>query len=94
MKTIDWGQTGDTMDESGAHDTRRGARRLARFPLGSAALAYAMHPRFWNTVAPWPARQRDTRDRPGHGASAEGHEKTAAPVRGRAVSGSWYHPSS
>ena len=52
MKTIDRGQTGETMDESGAHDTRRGARRLARFPLGSAARAYAMRRRVWNMVAP------------------------------------------
>jgi hypothetical protein len=51
VKTIDWGQTGETMDESGAHDTRRGATRLARVPPGSAAKAYAMR-RVWNMVAP------------------------------------------
>jgi hypothetical protein len=52
VKTIDWGQSGETMDESGAHDTRRGARRLARFPPGSVAKAYAMRRRVWNMVAP------------------------------------------
>ena len=63
-------------------------------PPGSGVKARSMCPRVWNTVAPWTARQCDTRDYQGHGASADGHEKTAAPVRGRAVSGSWYHPTS
>jgi hypothetical protein len=39
-------------------------------------------------------RQRDTRVWPGFSASAAWQQKTAAPVKGRAVSSSWYHPTS
>ena len=52
MKTIDWGQTGETIDESGAHDARRGAKRLARFPPSSVAKANSMRRRIWNMVTP------------------------------------------
>jgi hypothetical protein len=94
MNTIDGDQTGEMMDKSGAHDTRRGARRLARFPPGSGAEAKSMSPRVWNIMAP--GRLVDTTpgiDR-GKELAAKGTKKTAAPVRGRAVSSSWYHPTS
>ncbi len=83
------------MDESGADGACRGAGRLARSPPGSGVKMKSMRPRVWNMVAPWPVRQSDTRDRPGaRRYRRKAHEKTAAPVRGRAVSGSWYHPNS
>ena len=50
-------------------------------------MAKPMRPRVGNMVAPWRARHRDTR-------IDQGTPQTAAPVRGRAVSGSWYHPTS
>jgi hypothetical protein len=40
------------MDESGADGTRRGARRLARFPPGSGAIVKWIRPRVWNMLAP------------------------------------------
>lgn len=52
MKAIDWDQTAQTMNESGVHDTRRGAKGLARFPPGSGEKAKSMRPRFLNMVAP------------------------------------------
>ena len=42
---------------------------------------------------PWPPHRRDTRDRT-RDRRPIGHKKTAAPVRGRAVSCPWYHPTS
>ena len=90
MNANDGNRTGNGWTNQ-APGTRRGARRLARFP-GSGGIVKWIRPRVWNMVA-LACSSRDTRDWPGHGASAEGHEKTAAPVRGRAVSGSWYHPT-
>ena len=48
----DGNRTGEWMDESGAHGTRRGARRLARFPSGSGGIVKWIRPRVWNMVAP------------------------------------------
>ena len=42
---------------------------------------------------PWPARRHDTRDCQGMALAPKGMKKPP-PVRGRAVSGSWYHPTS
>jgi len=81
----------ETTDEAGAYGTRRGAGRLARFPPG-----WGMPPirplRNWDrvTVAPWPTPYRDTLRLPRIG----GIKNRPPPVRGRAVSGPWYHPTS
>jgi hypothetical protein len=82
MNTIDGDQTGEMMDKSGAHDTRRGARRLARFPPGSGAEAKSMSPRVWNIMAP--GRLVDTTpgiDR-GKELAAKGTKKNRRPGQG------------
>jgi hypothetical protein len=82
-----------TTGGEGAYGTRRGARRLARFAPGSGPAISETCPRvrFMGppglNVAVTPAVDR--------GAGGEWDEKNRRPwVRGRAVSGPWYHPTS
>ena len=75
------GYVREIWEESGADGTRRRAQRLKRMLLRSGVMEKKLRPRVSNMVAPWPARQYDTRVSPGRGRAAR-QQKNRRPGQG------------